>query len=116
MAVYTLINQVAVPFFLPVTIIPPITDGPIPQNVISPSQGFQLTVKGNSGVAVSASAQVVVSNDGKIWANYFPDAISVSGTTEASAAFGGSGNWKYFSAYLSDISGLGAKATLTMNA
>lgn len=114
MTVYVLINGQTQTFLNPQIIVPVNTDGPIPQNVIAPEQSFQLTVTGNPGVTVSATAQVVASNDRVNWTPYF-DPVSVTGQTTATAGWGGSQNWKYFSAYLTAISGLGAKATLTMN-
>lgn len=117
MSRYVLINGATQAFFNPVTVIPPNTDGPIPQPVIAEEQTFQLTVTANPGQAFAASVQVLVSNDDgshKNWANLF-DPISVTGTTSGTAGFGGSQNWKYYSAILLSLTGLGAKAFLTMN-
>lgn len=112
MSLYVLINAAAVPFFTPNTIVPALADGPIPQPVIAPNQTFQLTVKGVG--AVSATAQPVVSNDGVTWSNY-GDPVTVSGSTKASVGFGGNQNWKYYSAFLTALSGAAAQATLVMN-
>lgn len=117
MALYTLINEAMVSFIVPVTIAPQPSDGPIPLPVVKPEQSFQLTVHGNPGVALSATCQLYVSNDDgafKNWAPYF-DPVTVSGTGRATAGFGGSQFWKYFSATLPAISGTGAKASLVMN-
>lgn len=112
MSLYLLINGAAVPFSTPNTIVPPATDGPIPQVTIAPKQTFQLTVQGSG--AISATVQPVVSNDGVNWSPY-GDPVSVAGITKVSAAWGGDQNWKFYSAYLNTISGTGAKATLIMN-
>lgn len=109
---YALINGAMAPFFTPNTIVPPATDGPIPQTPIGNQQTFQLIVAGVN--SVSATIQVIVSNDRVNWTNYF-DPFTVSGTSKVSAGFGGSQNWKYFSAYLTAISGTAASATLLMN-
>lgn len=114
MAVYTLINGATRAFFTFNTIIPPVTDGPIPQPQISSSQSFQLILTGQAGHNVSATAQVYSSNDGLNWSKYF-DPITAMGVGSAIAGWGGSQNWKYFSAQLTSISGSQAQATLTMN-
>lgn len=112
MALYTLINAAAAAFFTPNTVVPATPDGPIPPQQIAPQQTFQVTVKGTG--AVSATVQPVVSNDGVNWSNY-GDPVTVSGTTRAVAGFGGAQNWKFYSAYLTAISGTAAQATLVMN-
>lgn len=117
MARYVLINGATQAFINPVTIVPYPADGPIPQPVIADEQTFQLTATANPGQAVSANVQVLASNDDgshKNWVNLF-DPISVSGTTSVTAGFGGSQNWKYYSAILLSLTGVGAKAFLTMN-
>lgn len=114
MAVYRLINKVAVPFFSFSTIIPPPTDGPIPQATIGDNQSFQLNVFGDPGAAVSATVQVYVSNDRVVWTQYL-DPLTAAGTGSASNGYGGSQPWEYFSAWLTAISGTNAKATLLMN-
>lgn len=78
------------------------------------NQTFQLVVVGAG--SVSASAQPVVSNDGINWVNY-GSAISASSATTVSVGSGtGAAVWAYYAAYLTAISGTGAKATMTMNA
>jgi hypothetical protein len=112
MALYTLINAASVPFFTPNTRVPPIPDSPIQPTPIAPQQTFQLTVTGSG--AVSATVQPVVSNDGVNWSSY-GDPFTATGTTKASQIAGGAQNWKFYSAYLTAISGTGAKATLILN-
>ena len=112
MALYSLINGASAAFSTPNTIVPPRTDGPIPQPVIAPQQTFQLMVKGLG--AVSATVQPLVSNDRVNWSNY-GDPVTVSGTTKAVAGFGMSQNWEYYSALLTSISGTAAQASLVMN-
>lgn len=112
MALYVLINAAAVPFFTPNTIVPALADGPIIPAQIAPQQTFQLTVKGVG--SISATVQLAVSNDGVNWSNY-GDPVTASGTTKASAGFGGAQNWKFYSAYLTAISGTAAQATLILN-
>lgn len=77
------------------------------------SQGFQLVVTGTG--SVSASAQVVVSNDGVNWTNLAP-LITASAANGTSSAIGGNSNvpYQYFGAYITAISGTNAKASLTM--
>lgn len=112
MSLYVLINRATAAFSTPNVIIPPPTDGPIPQTTIAPTQTFQLTITGNG--SISATVQPLVSNDGISWSPY-GDPVSLSGVTKASVGFGGSQNWKYYSALLPAISGISAQATLVMN-
>lgn len=111
MAAYILLNAAA-PFFTPNTIVPVLTDGPIPQVMVAPEQTFQLTVSGTG--PVSATAQVVVSNDRINWFPY-GDPVTASGTTKATTGWGGAQNWEAYSAYLTALSGTGAQARLVMN-
>lgn len=109
------VTQTAPPPVLPVT--------PWGQtNPTSPpsEQTFHLVVSGTG--AVSATAQVVVSNDtgpdSKLF-NWIPygDAIVATGTAgNGQASFGGTQSWKHFGAYLTAISGTDALANLKMNA
>jgi hypothetical protein len=115
MAVYTLINGATQVFATFTTIIPYQTDNPIPQPTIGNVQGFQLVVKGNNGQNVSATVQIATSNDGVTWSNYV-DALTAMGVTTGNATWNATGNYKFFSAILTAISGTGAKATLTMSA
>lgn len=114
MTVYVLFHRAQVPFFDAGVIVPLPTDGPIPQVVIAPEQTFQFTVVGQPGASISATCQIVVSTNGKNWIPYF-DPVTVSGISLASAGFGGSQNWPYYSSYLTAISGTNARATLEMN-
>lgn len=77
------------------------------------NQGFQLVVTGTG--SVSASAQIVVSNDGVNWTNLTP-AITASAAVGTSSAIGGNSQvpYQYFGAYITAISGTNATATLTM--
>lgn len=86
-----------------------------PQNPTSPptEQAFHLVVTGTAG-NVSGTAQIIASNDGVNWISY-GDPISAPSTyLTAQASMGGTQSWKYFGAYLTAISGTGAKATLRM--
>lgn len=112
MTQYVLINAATYPFVTPNTIVPAISDGPIVSPQIAQRQTFQLTVKG-IGV-ISATVQPVVSNDGVNWANY-GDPVTAAGTTKVTVGFGGEQNWKYYSAYLTAISGTATQATLILN-
>lgn len=88
-----------------------------PTNPKSPptEQTFHLVIAGTAG-NVSGTAQVVVSNDGVNWVNY-GDAIAAASTyLTAQASFAGTQAWRYFGAYLTAISGTGAKASLKMSA
>ena len=91
------------------------TGGALTQVQPPTNQAFQLVVTGPSATVVSATATILGSNDGINWGSI--------GTITAAAAVQpniqtGSGTvpWAYFSAYLTAISGTGAKATLSMNA
>lgn len=79
----------------------------------SGSQGFQLVVTGTGNV--SASAQIVVSNDGINWTS-LGGALAATSTANVSTAISGNSNtpYQYFGGYITAISGTGAKATLTM--
>lgn len=76
-------------------------------------QGFQLVVKGIG--TVSASAQIVGSNDGINWMTV-GNVIVASGQNAASAGALGSTPFNYFSAYITAISGTNATATVTASA
>jgi hypothetical protein len=92
-----------------------------PTNPTSPpaEQTFQLVVAGVG--AVSASAQILVSNDtgdDPSQYNWLPygDPIAAAGTNNGQASSAGSQAWRHFGAYLTAISGTNASATLRMGA
>lgn len=86
-----------------------------PSNNPSQTQGFQLTVKGTG--SVSATAHIVASNDGINWGDTGVT-VTASASTSISIGLAGSQNtpFNYFGAYISAISGTGARASLTMSA
>lgn len=112
MAQYVLFRNATTVFPNNGPIIPPATDGPIPPIVIAPQQSFQLTVTGTG--AISAKAQVFVSNDRVHWLPY-GDPVTVSGSTSATAGWGGQQNWEYYTSQLQALSGLNAQASCLMN-
>jgi hypothetical protein len=75
-------------------------------------QAFQLTVSGVG--AVSASAQIYGSNDGKNWLT-IGGPITGSGTTTGNVGALGSVGYSFYGALLTAISGTNAVATLTMS-
>lgn len=93
--------------------------GPTNPNMPPQAQSFQLDVTGVG--AVSASAQVVVSNDDGPdpslfnWTAY-NDPVTVADTDNASQIQAGNQCWKWFGAYVTAISGTNASATLRMSA
>lgn len=120
MAIYKLIDKATTTSSIPTTTslqAPQYAIGPFYQgaggiNVTPVQQTFQLNVSGTGSVA--ATAQPVVSNDGVNWANY-GSAISANGTTSATAIANGTQQWPYYSAYMTTLTGTGAKATLLVN-
>jgi hypothetical protein len=81
----------------------------------SSSQGFQVIVTGTSGNQ-SCTVQPIASNDGVNWFNY-GTAIAVSAAPlVAQNNAVGTGFWKYFSAYVTAISGTGAQVKCQMAA
>lgn len=78
-----------------------------------PEQTFHLVITGTAG-NVSGTAQVIVSNDGVNWVNYGDAIAAGSAYLTAQASFAGTQAWRYFGAYLTAISGTGAKAALKM--
>lgn len=117
MATYKLITNQTATQAAPVLGRPPnpsaIAHGPVNANMPAQEQAFQLVVTGIG--ALSATAQVVVSNDSVTWTAYI-DPITASGNDGASRLVTGSGSWKHFGAHLTAISGTNAAATLTMSA
>lgn len=95
---------------------PPGTNNP---NLPPQQQTFEVEVAGVG--AVSASAQIVVSNDNGPdpslynWVNY-GDAIAAAGTNVGLGIGGGSQPWRAYGAYLTAISGTNAAATVRMSA
>ena len=87
-----------------------------PQTVAPPEQSLQVNVTGTG--AVSASVQVLASNDGQNWINY-GSVITVAGTTSAGqfVTGGGTGNTTYaqFAAIITAISGTNAAVTVTLS-
>lgn len=77
----------------------------------APQQTFVLTVTGTG--ALSATAQVMVSNDGDNWLNY---GAPITATNGVPAAQTGNQVWEYFGAVLTAISGTNAGAKLVMSA
>lgn len=76
-------------------------------------QFFQLTVAGTG--AVSATAQIVGSNDGVNWVPYM-QVTAGSGTSPQTGGASGTVPYPFYNAYLTAIAGTSAKATLTMSA
>lgn len=79
----------------------------------TPAQTFQLVVTATSGNC-SASAHVMVSNDGVNWTDYGLTLAASSGASPNTAIANGTSPWQFFTAYISAISGTGGKATVTM--
>jgi len=75
-------------------------------------QAFIVTVTGSGNV--SASAQIVGSNDTVNWALYGPAIAVASGASPQSQSAVGNIPYQFYSAFLTAISGTGAKATVTM--
>lgn len=86
-------------------------------HMLPQSVGFQVTVTGDAGATVSATVQPVATIDGIHWAAYGNTITSGSGTTTATG-IGAVSNSPYvgFGAYVTAISGSGAKATCLMAA
>lgn len=89
-------------------------------NVPSQQQTFELAVVGVG--AVSASAQILVSNDSGPdpsqynWVPYGDPISTQAGTNLAVGSISMNGSWRHFAAYLTAISGTNASATLRMSA
>ena len=78
-----------------------------------PVQSFQLLVTCSAGNC-SATAQVIVSNDGVNWSNYGSAISASSGVSPNTAIANNSQPFQYYSAYITAISGTNAKASVTM--
>lgn len=87
--------------------------GPTNPNMPAQEQAFQLSVVGIG--AVSATVQVVVSDDGQTWSAY-NDPFTANGTDYATFVTTGSAAHRQFGAYLTAISGTNATANLSMSA
>lgn len=88
--------------------------GPTNPDMPAQLQSFQLNV---SGVGpLSATAQIVVSNDGTNWMPYLGAVTAAGNGSVASAGVQGNGSWRYFGSYLTAISGTNAVADLVMSA
>lgn len=93
--------------------------GPTNPNMPPQQQSFQLDVVGVG--AVSATAQLLVSNDDGPdpslynWTPY-NDPFTAAGTNSGNNIQGGTQCWKNFAAYLTAISGTNASAILRMSA
>jgi hypothetical protein len=92
-----------------------------PTNPTSPpqEQSFQLVTSGVG--TVSATAQIIVSNDtGPDPSQYnwitYGDVITAGGTNGGQASTGMTQSWRHYAAYLTAISGTNASATLRMSA
>lgn len=129
MSLYTLLNGVAaaqtVASVVPVRPIPveernglqlALASNPLDASIaVTPPerQFFQLNVSGIG--TVSATAQVVGSNDGVHWINYMQVSAG-SGSSPQAGGAAGQTPYAYYGAYLLSISGTSARASLTMNA
>jgi hypothetical protein len=81
----------------------------------SNNQSFHVVVVGTSG-NVSATVQPIVSNDGVNWIAYGSPITIASGATPQQGSAINTGFWKYFSAYVTAITGAGATAKCMMAA
>lgn len=87
---------------------------PAGTNSPAESQGFQLVVQGNSGQAVSATAQIVASNDGIHWSNLVTVTAASATTVSSGIAANSNAPYLYYGAYITAITGTGALASVTM--
>lgn len=83
-------------------------------NSPSSNMGFQIVVQGQAGATVSATAQIVVSNDGKNWTNLTTVAATSATSISTGIANNANAPYLYVGAYISAISGTGASATVTV--
>lgn len=77
------------------------------------AQAFQLTVTGTG--TVSATAQMVASNDGVHWLTIGAPIAAAAASGNSSAGGLNNSAFSFFGAYITAISGTGAKATVTMS-
>jgi len=82
-------------------------------NVPSTAQTIQAIVQGSG--AITATVQPIVSNDGINWIAY-GSGIAITGTAPQTGSYVGTANWKYYSAYLSAVTGTTSGTTVLMNA
>lgn len=120
MTIYALLTNVTAAQVAPTTTRPPnnpaVAAGPNNPNMPPQSQQFQLEVKGIG--AVSATVQLVGTNDGtdnKTWYNY-GDPLTASGTDVGQKATTLTSPWREIGAYVTAISGTNASASLRMSA
>lgn len=122
MGVYTLFQDITSVQPAPTPQAPPISPvQPQPASTGGPQptcQAFQLLLTGIG--SCSASAQIVVSNDGENWAKY-GDPVTVTGAGDGAVppqlAFVFSNSpWNWFGAYVTAISGTKASASLNFSA
>lgn len=94
---------------------PAVPHGPTNPNMPAQSQQFQLTVDGVG--AVSATAQLVGSNDGGLhWYSYGDPLVATDTNGAGQKATSLGSPWKLIGAYITAISGTNAAANLTMSA
>lgn len=90
-------------------------DGPDASSHAAPaSQGYQVTVTGNPGQTVSCSVQIVASNDGINFAALGVVNVASGVTTATGLGAAPNSPYKYFGAYVTAISGTGAKVKCVM--
>lgn len=119
MSTYVLLNNVTVTKAAPPPTFAVKPWGATNPEVPSQEQSFHLKVHGNG--AVSATAQIYVSNDTGPDPNQFDwiaygDPIVAAGTNVGQASAGGQQSWRWFGGIITAISGTGAAATLEMSA
>ncbi len=90
--------------------------GALGPTIAPTNQSFTLVVVGNGGATVSATGQVIASNDGVHWQNYGSALSATSGPSPGMANASGSTNFAFYSAFITAITGTGAKASVLMNA
>lgn len=120
MATYALLTNVTVVQAAPTPTRPPnnpaVANGPNNPNMPPQSQQFQLEVSGIG--TVSATVQLVATNDRgsvKNWYNY-GDPLIATGTDLGQKATTLSGPWHEFGAYITAINGTNASANVVMSA
>lgn len=85
-------------------------------SLVAPAAGQGFTVQVNGSGAVSATVQPFASNDGVNWVAY-GSAITASGPAGVGVNTGtGTGNFAWYTAQLTAISGTGAVASCGVNA
>lgn len=86
--------------------------------VVGPTnQVFQVNVDAASpGVTVSATVQILASNDGFHWIGYGSPITVASGPAPGMGSLAQTSMFGFYSAYLQAVSGTGAKVATLMNA